>query len=259
MKAKSMNTTYRKGRSVEPRSRCFRIGIAQCVALLLAPFAMLLLAILYCLVVPMQGRPFLYASERMRTPDRAFHLYKIRTLRPPVPESEESVLCGTQAQRVTAIGRVLRRSRLDELPQLFNVLKGDMRFIGPRPPLRRYVEAYPELYAKILEDTPPGITGLATVMVHRREERLLTACSDPVEADRVYRSRCIPVKARLDLLYRDRRGVLLNLLVLYRTFSRLAPVVLKLRRPDPIGVSRAIKVSQPVPRPPLSQLHQKAG
>lgn len=258
MKAKSMDTTRRKGLCGSTRTMLFRVGIAQCVALLLAPFALLLLTILYCIVVPIQGRPFLYTSERMRTPDRAFHLYKIRTLHPPDPASEESVLCGTQAQRVTKIGRILRRTRLDELPQLFNVLKGDMRFIGPRPPLRRYVEAYPELYAEILEDTPPGITGLATVMVHRREERLLSACSDLVEADRVYRSRCIPVKARLDLLYRKRRGVLLNMLVLYRTFSRLAPVARQLRRPGPIGVSRTVNVAQTAPRPPLSQIHQKA-
>ena len=236
-----MDSTHRE-EMPGPSSKLFlRVGMAQCVALLLAPFALVVLTLLYCLVLPIQGRPFLYASERMRTPDRSFRLYKIRTLHPPEAACEERVLCSTQARRVTKIGRILRRTRLDELPQLFNVLKGDMCFIGPRPPLRRYVEAFPELYAKVLEDTPPGITGLATVMVHRREERLLSACRDLDEADRIYRSRCIPVKARLDLIYRKRRGVLLNLLVLYRTFSRLPSTSHQLRRPNMIGVLGAAR------------------
>lgn len=233
-----MDSTRPEERPGPSSNMFFRVGIAQFVALLLAPFALVVLTLLYCIILPIQGRPFLYASERMRTPDRSFRLYKIRTLHPPEAPSEESVLCGTQARRVTKIGRILRRTRLDELPQLFNVLKGDMCFIGPRPPLRRYVEAYPELYAKVLEDTPPGITGLATVMVHRREERLLSACRDLAEADWVYRSRCIPVKARLDLIYRERRGVLLNMLVLYLTFSRLPSASHGLFRPNTIRVLR---------------------
>ena len=241
MKAKSMDSKRREERSGRSCDLFVRVRIAQCVALLMAPFALVILALLYCLVLPIQGRPFLYASERMRTPDRSFRLYKIRTLHPPDAAGAESVLCGTQARRVTKIGRVLRRTRLDELPQLFNVLKGDMCFIGPRPPLRRYVEAYPELYARVLEDTPPGITGLATVMVHRREERLLSVCRDLAEADRVYRSRCIPIKARLDLIYRERRGVLLNMLVLYRTFSRLPSTSHQLLRPNLISVLRAVR------------------
>lgn len=198
-----------------------RLSPAQMIAVLAAPLLLIVLAVLYVIVVAAQGRPFLYVSERMRSPDESFRLYKIRTMRPAGPEEEQAVLCGLQARRVTPIGAVLRRTRLDELPQIINVLKGDIRFIGPRPPLRRYVEAYPDLYGRVLSDTPPGITGLATVTVHRREERLLSACRDSAEADRVYRERCIPVKARLDLIYRRNRGVWLDALILFRTVSRL--------------------------------------
>lgn len=198
------------------------ISVAKVAALLLLPFALAVLAVLYVVVVACQGRPFIYASERMRSADRSFMLFKIRTMHPPDPLTNESVLSGDQARRVTRIGAFLRRSRLDELPQIFNVLKGDIGFIGPRPPLRRYVEAYPELYADVLRDTLPGITGLATVMLHRREERLLSRCFDADEADRVYRGRCIPIKARLDLIYRDRRSLGLDFLILVRTLSRLS-------------------------------------
>lgn len=194
--------------------------VDKTLALLLMPIVLVLLAILYAIVVPLQGRPFLFTSERMRGPGQAFRLLKIRTMHPPDSVGEQSVLGGDQAGRVTPIGRFLRKTRLDELPQIINVLRGDIRFIGPRPPLRRYVEQYPELYSRVLQ-TPPGITGLATVMLHAREERLLSRCNSPTETDLVYRTRCIPMKARLDLLYRDKQSLALDALILWRTFSRL--------------------------------------
>ena len=101
-----------------------------------------------------------------------------------------------------ATGRFLRRSRLDEVPQLWNVLKGDMSFVGPRPPLRLYVERFPELYAKVLQSRP-GVTGLATLVFHRHEEKLLAACRSAAETDAVYARRCVPRKARIDLIYQN--------------------------------------------------------
>lgn len=138
-------------------------------------------------------------------------------------ESQSSrcrVLGGDMTSSVTPIGQVLRRFRLDELPQIFNVLRGDIRFIGPRPPLRRYVEAYPDLYRKVLL-SKPGITGLATVMLHRREERILSKCKTAQASDRAYRIYCIAPKARLDLLYARRRSLGLDLMILFWTFARL--------------------------------------
>jgi hypothetical protein len=90
-----------------------------------------------------------------------------------------------------------------------------------RPPLRKYVEAYPEMYREVLRETRPGITGLATVLVHRREERLLGACRTQEEADLVYRTRCIPVKTRLDLIYRENRSLGLNAMILFLTALKL--------------------------------------
>lgn len=193
----------------------------QALALALLPVILPLLAGLWVVVVAVQGRPFIFVSERMRGPGQPFRLYKIRTMHPPDPDAELCVLGGNSRDRVTALGAWLRKTRLDELPQILNVLRGDIRFIGPRPPLRRYVEAYPDLYARVLGETPPGITGLATVLLHGREERLLSACRTAEETDRVYRRHCIPLKARVDLIYRDRRGPGLNLLILWLTFARL--------------------------------------
>lgn len=200
-----------------------KFSLDQLFALALCPLVFVLLGVLYVIVVPLQGRPFIFSSERMRSADQAFSLLKIRTMRPVRGAQCQSALGGDQKSRVTWIGAILRRTRLDELPQILNVLRGDLRFIGPRPPLGRYVALYPELYREVLADTPPGITGLATVLLHAREERLLSACRTHDETDRVYRQRCIPVKARLDLIYRDRRCLALNAKILWMTASRLLP------------------------------------
>ena len=189
------------------------------VALFLAPLVVLVLAFLAPVVLIAQGRPFFFSSERMATPDKAFRLWKIRTMRVE-HKSACSVLGGDMAAAVTPIGRFLRRFRLDELPQIFNVLKGDMRFIGPRPPLRRYVQAYPEIYRQVLQ-SKPGVTGLATVTLHQREERILSRCRTAAQSDKAYRDHCIGPKARLDLLYQRRQSVGLDLLILFRTFARL--------------------------------------
>lgn len=211
-----------------------QVTLDQVFALLLLPVVLAVLGVLFLVVVPLQGRPFIFASKRMRGMDETFLLLKIRTMHPMDAGVDQSALGGDQKWRVTRIGAILRRTRLDELPQILNVLRGDIRFIGPRPPLAKYVALYPELYSRVLADTPPGITGLATVILHAREERLLSACRSPEETDRVYRARCIPIKARLDLIYQRRRGWALNAMILWLTLARLVPVVAA-RRSQPLG------------------------
>lgn len=197
------------------------ISIDQVLAVLLLPVILPLLALLYIIVVPLQGRPFLFTAERMRGPNEGFVQFKIRTMQPVDRLCEQSVMGGDLAHRVTPIGAFLRKTRLDELPQILNVIRGEMVFIGPRPPLRKYVEANPK-YAQALEHGLPGITGLATVLLHTREERLLSACKNAAETDRIYREQCIPLKIRLDELYNRNKSLKLKMFILWRTVSRLA-------------------------------------
>ena len=198
------------------------VSKSQIAAALLLPPIMFLLGVLYIVVVALQGRPFLFTSERMRDADTSFRLYKIRTMRPS-DNTQETVLGGAQRARVTVVGRVLRRTRLDELPQIINVLRGDINFIGPRPPLRAHVDACPLPYRRVLSAVRPGITGLSTVMVHRREERLLSRCRTAAEAEEMYRTHCLPLKLRLDMIYARRQGIALDFLILWRTVARLLP------------------------------------
>lgn len=180
-----------------------------------------LIAVLALAVLVFDGRPAFYVSERMKAVNRPFRLWKLRTM--DAAASDGGATGGHKARQITRTGALLRALRLDELPQLINILKGDMSFVGPRPPLRRYTERFPALYHAVLASRP-GVTGLATLAYHRHEARLLAGASSAAEADEIYSRRCVPSKARLDLLYKRRRTIWLDLDLILQTaggvFSR---------------------------------------
>lgn len=182
---------------------------------LLAP----IILITALIVLVMDGRPVFFISERMKSPTESFNLIKFRTMKSAVGDS--GVSGGDKADRITHTGPFLRRSRLDELPQLWNVIGGDISFIGPRPPLRQYVERFPALYAQVLESRP-GVSGLASIYFHAHEEHLLSRSRSREETDAIYCRACIPRKARLDLIYQANRTLCMDLFLMAKTvFKRL--------------------------------------
>jgi lipopolysaccharide/colanic/teichoic acid biosynthesis glycosyltransferase len=196
-----------------PAKRAVDLVFGLGLSVILAPLALLIsLLILLC-----DGRPVFHVSERMKTPDEAFFLWKFRTMRPS--PADAGVSGGDKSDRITRLGRILRRSRLDEVPQLINILRGDISFVGPRPPLRRYVELFPGVYGQVLRQKP-GLTGLATLFFHKAEERLLADCRTPEETEDVYTRRCIPRKARLDMIYAARRSIWLDIRLIFGTIFR---------------------------------------
>ncbi|WP_128255011.1 sugar transferase [Falsirhodobacter deserti] len=198
-----------------PQKRLFDIALALALSVLLAaPFLILCL-----LLLAVQGRPIFYVAERMKAPGRPFALWKLRTMRPAGP-NEAGVSGGDKAARVSPLGRMLRKTRADEIPQLWNVLRGDMSFVGPRPPLRQYVERFPALYGQVLQSRP-GITGLASLHIHRFEERILASCRTAEETDIVYVRRSIPRKAKLDLIYQAHQSVCFDLVLIWQTARRV--------------------------------------
>ncbi len=201
------------GRAMTPGKRISDVVIALCLGLILLPFLLLVMGIMLI----REGRPLFYVSERMKTPDQGFGLIKLRTM--PVNTADGGVTGGNKSAQLSPLHRALRRSRADELPQLWNVLRGDISLVGPRPPVRRYVEAYPDLYARVLASRP-GITGLASLHFHAHEEALLAACETAEETDAVYRRRCIPRKAKLDLIYQQRRNLCLDLKLIGQTAAK---------------------------------------
>lgn len=194
--------------------RAFDISFSVVLIAILSPI--LILTALVVLIL--DGKPVFFISERMKTEKIPFQLIKFRTM--TTVETDAGVSGGDKTSRVTKSGRFLRKKRLDEIPQLFNILTGDMSFVGPRPPLRQYVEQFPNIYAKVLQSRP-GVTGLATVKFHKHEARLLSKCTTQEDTDRVYCTQCIPKKARLDLIYQKNSSLCFDMAIMATTLAKV--------------------------------------
>ena len=190
--------------------RLFDLAIALVLSFVLLPVFVVVAA----LILMTNGRPILYVSERMKTSDTGFNLYKFRTMKPSIENT--GVSGGDKGDRITKYGHAFRRTRLDELPQLWNVLKGDISFVGPRPPLRQYVEQFPEIYGPVLLSRP-GITGLASLKFHAHEECLLANTKTVAETDDAYKRICIPRKAALDIIYQKNQTLCFDLYIMIKT------------------------------------------
>ena len=190
--------------------RIFDISFSIILSVILLP----LILVLSLLILFFEGRPIFYISKRSKALNEEFDLVKFRTMSNTT--EDYGVSGGDKSKRITNLGRYLRKTRLDELPQLWNIFKGDMSFVGPRPPLPEYVERFSDLYAKVLHNKP-GVTGLASLYFHSHEEALLSKSQSPVETDAVYTRRCIPRKARLDLIYQKHQNLCFDISIILKT------------------------------------------
>lgn len=190
--------------------RLFDVALAM---ILLVPTSVVMVVVAAVLLVA-QGRPILFVQWRMNSPTRAFPLIKFRTMNDA--PSEFSVTGADQHWRITRLGHFLRRTRIDELPQLFNILRGHMSFVGPRPPTPELVQAEPAVFAEVLA-IRPGVTGLATLLYHRHEHHILKHCRSARKTRAVYLRRCLPTKARIDLIYRRHRTIGMDLWIIFAT------------------------------------------
>jgi lipopolysaccharide/colanic/teichoic acid biosynthesis glycosyltransferase len=155
--------------------------------------------------------PVLYRSQRIGKGGLLFEMLKFRTMK---RDAEGPPLSAAGDERYTPLGRRLAISRLDELPQIWNVLKGDMRLVGPRPEVEGFVAAYAGEYERILS-VPPGLTGPAQVEYAWEGKELAKA--QAIDRARVYRESIQPYKLAIDLTYVKHHGVLGDLALLART------------------------------------------
>ena len=187
------------------------------VCVLATPLLIVVAAIVaICVFVDSPG-PLLYRSRRVGRNGETFWMLKFRTMRHGASGPPLSCLGD---ERFTPFGRVLARSRLDELPQVINVLRGEMALVGPRPELREFVDANPEQYAVILAQ-PPGLTGPAQLRF-AGEGRMLMASEDRVA---VYTQSILPAKLAVDVEYVRTASVRTDLRVLCRTLLLPARLV----------------------------------
>jgi lipopolysaccharide/colanic/teichoic acid biosynthesis glycosyltransferase len=174
--------------------RLFDVTCAAAGLLLLAP----VLAALAIVILCDDGRPVFFGQTRVGRKGKPFRIWKFRTMR---TGSQGMVITAAGDPRVTRAGAVLRRCKLDELPQLFNVFKGDMSLVGPRPEVPEYVQLEAPIWQAVLQ-VRPGVTDLATLL-YRDEEKLLGASDDP---NAFYREIVLPAKLLLNLGYLHSRS-----------------------------------------------------
>jgi lipopolysaccharide/colanic/teichoic acid biosynthesis glycosyltransferase len=186
--------------------RGFDVLVAGTGLLLTSP---ILLAAAVAIKLDSRG-PVFYSGPRVGRGGRVFQIHKLRSMQTGADAKGPAVTAGDDA-RITAVGRVLRRSKLDELPQLLNVLKGDMSLVGPRPEHPRYVESYTPDQRRLL-DVRPGITGPAALAFIDEEERLRGG-----DSESLYIAEVMPQKLAIELAYIQRKSFASDMAILFRT------------------------------------------
>jgi len=206
--------------------RLFDLVVGGGVLVLAAP----ILLIVALLLLSRRDGPVLFRQTRVGHHGDPFTLYKFRTMRPASGNTEKQITVGADS-RITPIGGVLRKTKLDELPQLWNVVCGEMSLVGPRPETPEFVANYPPQLRDIVLSVRPGITDLASIK-YRNESDLLAAAPDPIA---YYEEVILPDKLRIAAAYVKKRSILgdvgiiaQTLLVVIRphTASGMAPAPL---------------------------------
>ena len=187
--------------------RLFDILLSLILIVLLSPLMLFIVIWIKC---DSRG-PVMFRQVRITTAGKEFRIFKFRTMVVDAEKLGTQVTVG-QDPRITRSGRFLRKLRLDELPQLFNVLAGDMSFVGTRPEVPHSVEQYtPEMWATLL--LPAGITSEASIE-YKDEDRLLEGAED---VDRVYVEEVLPEKMKYNLRYIERFQVLRDFVIMVET------------------------------------------
>jgi len=198
--------------------------IIACLALVVLSPLMLLIALG---IVVESGRPVLFSQLRLGQYGRPFRIHKFRKFHKECGTTGTAV-CPDDDKRLTALGKLLRLTKLDELPQLWNVLRGDMSIVGPRPETLAFADSFTAGFERVLEHKP-GIFGPTQVMF-RNEGSLYPSDVDPSE---FYRAVLFPNKARIDLAYYEQRTIRSDIAWFFRgVLATLGWVPSTLLRPE---------------------------
>ena len=187
--------------------RALDIAVSLIGLVIFSPF-MLLIAVLIKLG---SSGPVFYRAPRVGKDGQSFRMYKFRTMVTNADRIGPAITVDKDP-RITRVGALLRNGRLDEIPQLLNVLRGEMSMVGPRPEAPYYVEMYSSEQRKVLE-AKPGMTGPAQIAFRHEEETL----SDPEGLDDYYINTILPPKLAIDLRYIENHSVATDLRLLFQT------------------------------------------
>jgi len=191
--------------------RLFDILMSLIGLIILLPFFFLLSV---WIMLDSPGGVF-YRQKRVGKNNGDFLVWKFRSMRPD-SDKKGLLTVGGRDPRITRSGYFIRKYKIDELPQLINVLTGDMSFVGPRPEVRKYVDLYSKEQLKVL-DVRPGITDLASLN-YFEESELLAKSLDP---EKTYIEEIMPAKLKLNLQYIDKANLSTDLKMIFSTVARI--------------------------------------
>lgn len=161
------------------------------------------------------GGPVFFFQERVGRNFSTFKVVKFRTMTTD-PQVAGPLVTSENDKRITKVGKILRKLKIDELPQIFNVLRGEMSIVGPRPEVPKYVKLFEKEYRKLLT-VRPGMTGYASV-VFRNEEQILSRYTEPETA---YVTGILPKKIKLELIYVSRVSFIFDIKIFLWTFLKV--------------------------------------
>ncbi|MDQ3108534.1 MAG: sugar transferase [Bacteroidota bacterium] len=191
--------------------RIFDIVSSLFGLIILSPF----LFIISVLVLVSSPGGIFYRQTRVGKNNKDFRLWKFRTMKPD-SDKKGLLTVGGRDPRVTGIGYFLRKYKLDELPQLLNVLTGDMSLVGPRPEVRKYVEMYSPEQMRVL-NVQPGITDYASIE-YSNENELLAKSADP---EKTYIEEIMPAKLKLNMKYIEEKSLATDLKIIFKTIFKI--------------------------------------
>jgi lipopolysaccharide/colanic/teichoic acid biosynthesis glycosyltransferase len=191
--------------------RLFDILASLTGIVILSPFFL----IIVLLMIISSGFPVFYLQTRVGLRGRDFKLFKFRTMHKD-SDKKGLLTVGGRDPRVTAIGYYLRKYKLDELPQLFNVLFGTMSLVGPRPEVRKYVDMYTKEQQQVLS-VKPGITDFAS-LEYINENELLAQSANP---EQTYIQEIMPAKLALNMKYIKQQGLGVDMKIIFSTISKI--------------------------------------
>ncbi|MGE0566446.1 MAG: sugar transferase [Bacteroidia bacterium] len=191
--------------------RLFDVLFSLFGLIILLPF----FVIISLLIITTSRGGVFYFQKRVGLHGKEFNLFKFRTMKRD-SDKKGLLTIGGKDPRITSVGYFLRKYKLDEFPQLINVLIGDMSFVGPRPEVRKYVDLYSEEQLKVLT-VKPGITDNASIS-YFNENEVLGKATDP---EKTYIEEIMPRKLELNLEYVKNNNVLSDIALILKTFSKI--------------------------------------
>lgn len=191
--------------------RLFDLLVSLSLIILLSP----LMLIIFILIKLTSKGPAFYFQERVTKNKKIFKIMKFRTM---VINADKigTLVTLENDPRITKIGKILRKFRLDEIPQLFNILSGDMSFVGTRPEVLKYVEQYTDkMKATLL--LPAGVTSLASIKF-KDEDKLLNDSKSTESTEKIYLEKILPEKMKYNLEYLDNFNLWFDIKIMFKTF-----------------------------------------